>query len=269
MIIVGRPIEGVTLNGLEYILDANNEPIKFKDKLKAYAFLQEAGYSYTHEELENMFEFEEVAQTFNEQFLQLVDEAADYIISFTELRKEVFLNWKNVGFISEDLPYLNEYDFEKDLFTVPTMSFVEDWKYSEYAICKIAIDPNYKVILFGVNLVDSSEEIENTLEAIKYTQPEEIINLASYLQSLSEEEVKLLSIGDLNEKELEAKGVIITHNGEYYEIEHIDNPEEWEADTDLLPAKLNSDDQARVIAETYGLEFKDAEFIYKITNLKE
>lgn len=43
-IIVGRPINGIGLNGLEYLLGANDEVIKFEDEAQAKAFLEEHGY---------------------------------------------------------------------------------------------------------------------------------------------------------------------------------------------------------------------------------
>ena len=44
-IIVGRPINGITLNDLEYLLDDNGEIMKFRSKEHAVAFLKKQGVS--------------------------------------------------------------------------------------------------------------------------------------------------------------------------------------------------------------------------------
>jgi hypothetical protein len=51
MIRIGRPINGVTINGLEYILDENGREMRFADKAAASAFLR--GKGFTDDELEN------------------------------------------------------------------------------------------------------------------------------------------------------------------------------------------------------------------------
>lgn len=43
MIEIGRPINGITLNGLEYVLDENGNVLKFKDEAAAMLFLQSHG----------------------------------------------------------------------------------------------------------------------------------------------------------------------------------------------------------------------------------
>ena len=43
MIIVGRPINGITINGLEYISDGDNGVKKFKDEEEAKKFLNDNG----------------------------------------------------------------------------------------------------------------------------------------------------------------------------------------------------------------------------------
>ena len=45
MIIVGRHINGVTLNPLEYILDESDEFMEFKSKTVAKAYLREKGFT--------------------------------------------------------------------------------------------------------------------------------------------------------------------------------------------------------------------------------
>ena len=50
MIIVGRPINGITLNPLEYLLDDDGNEMLFETEEKAKDFLREHGY--TDDELE-------------------------------------------------------------------------------------------------------------------------------------------------------------------------------------------------------------------------
>lgn len=49
-IIVGRPINGISLNGLEWLLDDEDEVMEFDSEEQATAFLQENGM--TEEEME-------------------------------------------------------------------------------------------------------------------------------------------------------------------------------------------------------------------------
>ena len=44
-VVVGRPIEGVTINGLEYLCDENGYAIVFKDEADAKQFLADHGLS--------------------------------------------------------------------------------------------------------------------------------------------------------------------------------------------------------------------------------
>ena len=55
-VIVGRPINGVTLNGLEYLQDEDGVPIYFEDRDAARKYLREHGV--TDDEMEDM-EFRE------------------------------------------------------------------------------------------------------------------------------------------------------------------------------------------------------------------
>lgn len=57
--VISRPIEGVTINGKEYILDEDGELMKFDSIGKAKEFL--AGYGYSEREIElEGIDFEEV-----------------------------------------------------------------------------------------------------------------------------------------------------------------------------------------------------------------
>jgi hypothetical protein len=43
MVAVGRPINGISINGLEWLLDDANKPMVFSDKNEAIAFLKAHG----------------------------------------------------------------------------------------------------------------------------------------------------------------------------------------------------------------------------------
>jgi hypothetical protein len=59
MILIGRPIEGIALNGLEYLMNDDNTDYKFfKDKEEAMSFLRDnMTEPVTDEELEDAFMF--------------------------------------------------------------------------------------------------------------------------------------------------------------------------------------------------------------------
>jgi hypothetical protein len=59
MIIIGRPIEGISLNGLEYLMNDDNTDYRFfKDKREAMDFLNSAMLEpLSDEELEDGFMF--------------------------------------------------------------------------------------------------------------------------------------------------------------------------------------------------------------------
>lgn len=44
MIIIGRPVNGITINGLEYVLDDSGELMKFESCKNAYSWLRGKGY---------------------------------------------------------------------------------------------------------------------------------------------------------------------------------------------------------------------------------
>lgn len=62
MIIIGRPIEGISLNGLEYLMNEDNTNYKyFETKESAVAFLrQNIDEPVTDMELEDRFIFEHI-----------------------------------------------------------------------------------------------------------------------------------------------------------------------------------------------------------------
>ena len=57
-VVVGRHINGITINPLEYLLDEEGEPLVFENEEKAKEFLTEKGF--TEEDMHWMI-FEEVA----------------------------------------------------------------------------------------------------------------------------------------------------------------------------------------------------------------
>tara|TARA_R110001606_G_scaffold362994_1_gene516898 strand:+ start:186 stop:377 length:192 start_codon:yes stop_codon:yes gene_type:complete len=61
MIKIGRAIEGVSINGIEWLLDENNDLMTFSDRENAKEFLKENGFdSFTDEELEDSFFYEKI-----------------------------------------------------------------------------------------------------------------------------------------------------------------------------------------------------------------
>jgi len=61
MVLIGRPINGISINGLEWLLDDNNEPMRFIDGNTAKHFLLDNGenaekiYAYWFEDEETGF----------------------------------------------------------------------------------------------------------------------------------------------------------------------------------------------------------------------
>lgn len=49
--LIGRPINGISINGLEYVCDNDNNPIEFDNVEQAIACLKENGYS--EQDIEN------------------------------------------------------------------------------------------------------------------------------------------------------------------------------------------------------------------------
>ena len=66
MIIIGRPINGISLNGDEYLLDDSGEYMEFKNEDEAKLFLRDNGFGeYSEDELNDSFNFV-VLYPFNE-----------------------------------------------------------------------------------------------------------------------------------------------------------------------------------------------------------
>jgi hypothetical protein len=58
MIVIGRPIEGVYLNGLEFLLeDDGSKEMGFESKAKAKEFLREAGETLSDEDMDQAYVF--------------------------------------------------------------------------------------------------------------------------------------------------------------------------------------------------------------------
>lgn len=60
MIAISKPINGISLNGNEYLLDSKNEVMKFEDTKRAKEFLRDNGINLTDEEMNDSFNFEEI-----------------------------------------------------------------------------------------------------------------------------------------------------------------------------------------------------------------
>jgi hypothetical protein len=54
---VGRPINGISINGDELLLDNDNNIMEFTSKGEAYNFLRSNGIDLTDEEMEESFNF--------------------------------------------------------------------------------------------------------------------------------------------------------------------------------------------------------------------
>ena len=62
MIKVGRPINGISLNGLEWLLDDEGKELEFESKEIAMEFLREHGVDLTDEQMEDALTFEELKE---------------------------------------------------------------------------------------------------------------------------------------------------------------------------------------------------------------
>ena len=71
MVTVGRAIGGISLNGKEFILTEDNEPMMFANLKKAYAFLRKNGHKgWSDEQLEDNYFFDAVEdELINEEVL--------------------------------------------------------------------------------------------------------------------------------------------------------------------------------------------------------
>ena len=62
MIKVGRAINGIGLNGREWLLNEDNSLMEFNNKEEAKEFLRDAGVDLTDEEMEDTLAFEEIEE---------------------------------------------------------------------------------------------------------------------------------------------------------------------------------------------------------------
>ncbi len=62
MINVGKAINGIGLNGLEWLLDEDNKVIDFENKEEAIKHLRDAGIDLTDEEMEDAFTFKDTEE---------------------------------------------------------------------------------------------------------------------------------------------------------------------------------------------------------------
>lgn len=54
---ISRPINGISINGDEYLLHPNGIVMEFDSKQEAINFLQDNGYNLTDEEIKERFNF--------------------------------------------------------------------------------------------------------------------------------------------------------------------------------------------------------------------
>lgn len=81
---IGRPINGIGLNGLEYLLDENENIMEFKTPEEAKAFLRENGHEdWTDDEFEDSYMFRYV-HSYGELSDLLLDKGVDVIIDWTD-----------------------------------------------------------------------------------------------------------------------------------------------------------------------------------------
>ena len=57
MIHIGKPINGISINGDEWLLNEDNTVMEFETKEQAKQFLRDNGYDLTDDELEDAFTF--------------------------------------------------------------------------------------------------------------------------------------------------------------------------------------------------------------------
>ena len=57
VVTIGRPVNGISLNGDEFLLDNEDNVMEFENKASAYTFLRENGVDLTDEEMETSFNF--------------------------------------------------------------------------------------------------------------------------------------------------------------------------------------------------------------------
>lgn len=57
IVTVGRPVNGITINGDEFLLEDDGTVMEFGSKDEAFTFLRENGVELTDEEMEESFNF--------------------------------------------------------------------------------------------------------------------------------------------------------------------------------------------------------------------
>lgn len=133
-VIVGKHINGVVLNPLEYLLDDEGEPLEFETKEAAKCYLKEHGYS--EEEFSGLF-FEDAEPELSNEHIARIDEIHNAVFEMCKVLVEnPDLEW-DMSFIGEIA------DFAADFLCV-----------SGYAV-------RYPVIVIGE---DGSQHIEEYYE---------------------------------------------------------------------------------------------------------
>ena len=68
MVTIERPINGISLNGTEFLLDDEGEVMTFDNRNYAFTFLRENGYDdFTDDEIEDSFLFNDYKEEENEE----------------------------------------------------------------------------------------------------------------------------------------------------------------------------------------------------------
>lgn len=97
-IVVGRHIEGITLNPLEYLMDDAGKEIQFETEEKAKEWLREKGF--TDEDMEN-FSFEESEPELTDEQVARIDEIHNAVYELCKvLTENPELEW--------DMQYIGE-----------------------------------------------------------------------------------------------------------------------------------------------------------------
>ena len=113
MIIVGRHINGITINPLEYLLDDNGDEMLFENEEKAMDFLKENGYA--DDEME-WFTFQDIDELTSEHTEETESEtlSARSPLPFSPKRMERLLD-KALDWIGENATDYELYDTLKNI----------------------------------------------------------------------------------------------------------------------------------------------------------
>lgn len=127
--IVGKPINGISLNGLEYLLNEDSSDyMSFKDRETAKTFLKENGYdSLTDDELEDSFIFKTI-------FYQTIcddhhgsDEVDEFFATKAEAKERFNLLKKDCGYCRYEEIEIVGYDEGNDEYILDNNDTVDSF----------------------------------------------------------------------------------------------------------------------------------------------